>query len=149
MARPKGSKNKTVEVEAPREFDYERDDTAYDGTYQINPAVATTTATAQPWSMAGLGTSITSAEARPYTPEPIVSAIPAYHGTQTLFLVEGDVQLSSREAGRGSMVAKQTRIVRAGSDAEAVQKYSIYFRGLSDTASEYTVIRAAAMEVID
>lgn len=149
MARPKGSKNKTVEAEAPREFDYERDDTAYDGTYQINPAVAAPTATAQPWTLTGLGTSITSSEARAYTPEPIMSAIPAQRGTQTLFLVEGEVQLSSREAGRGSMVAKQTRIVRAGSDAEAVQKYSNYFRGLSDAAAEYAVIRAAAMEVID
>jgi hypothetical protein len=144
MARPKGSKNKTVEQ--PKEFDYERDDAMIDGAYQA--------------------TMITSAEARPdpswtlieqpnYTTSPQAFDMmkntppPAFWPSDTLFLVEGDVQLSSRIPGNGSMVAKQTRLVNATSDTQAIQKFSAYFSSLSDAESVYTVLRAAAMETIN
>ena len=144
MPRPKGSKNKVAEQ--PKEFDYERDDSTIDGSYQT------------------IAATITSAEARPARPpevpsydnyvtipqpQPMVKSIPAYDVTPSLYLVEGDVQLQPRIAGRGSMVAKQTRIVRATSEIQAVEKYSAYFRGLSDHEAVYAVVRAAAMEVID
>lgn len=139
MARPKGSKNKEVAAQ-PQEFDYERDDATVDGSYQT------------------ITTSVTSAEFRP---APEVADVPNHvvipqrapvmdliKGTN-LYLVEGDVQLSSRVPGRGSMVAKQSRLVKATSDTQAVQKFSAYFSGLSDAESVYTVVRAAAMETIN
>ena len=142
MARPKGSKNKEV-VAQPQEFDYERDDATVDGAYQT---VATT---------------VTSAEFRP-TEAPnhavipqrtpvmdLIKNVPAYVAHTQLYLVEGDVQLSSRVPGRGTMVAKQSRLVKATSDTQAVQKFSAYFSGLSDAESVYTVVRAAAMETIN
>ncbi len=143
MARPKGSKNKTAEVPVPQEFDYERDDTGYDGTYQVTTITSAEARPAQPEAPWTLN------EAVPYTPaSDLIKSIPAYAARDVLFLVEGDVQLSSREPGRGSMVAKQTRLVRATNDNQAVEKFSNYFRGLSDAESVYLVIRAAAMETI-
>lgn len=142
MPRPKGSKNKekVVVMEQPREFDYERDDSAFDTAYR--PAITSAEARPEPaWTMA---------VPEPMTVAPVVSSIPAYSNvTPSLYLVEGDVQLQPRVPGRGSVVAKQTRIVRATSDIQAVEKYSNYFVGLSDAESAYVVLRAAAMEVID
>ena len=66
-----------------------------------------------------------------------------------LFLVEGEVQLSSRAPGKGAMIAKQLRLVSAVDDNEAIQKYVNYFASLSDQQSVYMVISAAAMETID
>lgn len=149
MPRPKGSKNKekAVEMEQPREFDYERDDTAFDGAYQ---ATGITSAEARPELR--LGEAVT--DVRPNTMpdlgiQTLIQTIPAYSSTPVLYLVEGDVQLSPRIPGRGSMVAKQTRLVRATSDFQAVEKYSNYFRNLGDAEASYVVLRAAAMEIIE
>lgn len=143
MPRPKGSKNKekVVVMEQPREFDYERDDQAFDTAYR--PAVTSAVATPEPtWTMMPEPDLMRSA--------PVVTSIPAYANvTPSLYLVEGDVQMQPRIPGRGSVVAKQTRIVRATSEMQAVEKYSAYFGGLSDHEASYAVLRAAAMEVID
>lgn len=145
MARPKGSKNKsTVEREEPKEFDYERDDASIDGSYQTSLTIPTGVA-AEPWTMTEVVELVESQQRG--APMPVYSPMTAAVGAG-LFLVEGDVQLSSREPGRGSMVAKQTRLVSANNDNEAIQKYSNYFSGLSDSNSVYAVIRAAAMETI-
>lgn len=145
MARPRGSKNKAVEAPMPKEFDYERDDMGFDGAYQattntlpeprIEPSWTLTESIAEP--VASVQQPTRNRMFSSGTTEPAV-----------LYLVEGDVQLSSREPGRGSMVAKQTRLVRASSDSQAIEKFSLYFRGLSDNESAYSVVRAAAMETI-
>jgi len=143
MPRPKGSKNKekAVVTERPREFDYERDDLAFDNAYR--PAVTSAEARPEPtWSVTNTG--VMPGEMR------LVTSIPAYADVEpSLYLVEGDVQLQPRIPGRGSMVAKQTRLVRATSEMQAVEKYSVYFRNLGDAEASYVVLRAAAMEVID
>lgn len=148
MARPKGSKNKVAEQ--PKEFDYERDDALIDGAYQAT-MITSAEARPAPWTLDEQPNYVT-------IPPPqlsqapafdIVKNTPAYAPTATLFLVEGDVQLSSRIPGRGSVVAKQTRLVNATSDTQAILKYSAYFSGLSDAESVYMVVRAAAMETIN
>lgn len=148
MPRPKGSKNKsTLEQEAapqapPVPFNYEEDDAKFDANYQQrfqNPAYAM------------------SASAGKFAPElvPIQEAntfrMPNVEVSQLaskLFLVEGEVQLSSRVPGRGAMVAKQMRLVEAPNDDVAIQKFVNYFNGLSDAQSVYAVMNAAAMETI-
>jgi len=144
MARPKGSKNKVVEQ--PKEFDYERDDALIDGAYQTT-MITSAEARPAPRSIEEQPNYVTIPQKQPDTQ--LMRSIPAYAPTETLFLVEGDVQLSSRVPGRGSMVAKQTRLVNATSDAQAIQKFSAYFNNLSDAESFYTVVRAAAMETIN
>lgn len=140
MPRPKGSKNKTtIEREQPKEFDYERDDVLYDNSYQQvvdtsnqQPVESWTLESSPPMSSFATDTL------------PFDRIVP----TETLYLVEGEVQMQPREPGRGSMVAKQFRIVSASSEEQAVGKFSEYFRSLSDSSSVYTVLRAAAMETI-
>ncbi len=139
MARPKGSKNKTtVEQEAVAQapavpFNYEDDDAKFDGNYQMAPQGYR----AEPVSFAE----------RQAPQENVVR--PVVDAGARLFLVEGEVQLSSRAPGKGAMIAKQMRLVRAASDDQAIQKYVNYFAGLSDQQSVYMVISAAAMETID
>lgn len=143
MPRPKGSKNKsTLEREAameqPREFNYEEDDAKFDASYNVT-------------SIQGAGATFTF-DNPPSNASDFMTAAQTtkIHSDQNnqLFLVEGEVQLSSREPGRGAMVAKQTRLVSANSDDQAIQKFVKYFAGLSDAQSVYTVINAAAMETI-
>lgn len=146
MPRPKGSKNKQPVAE-PQEFDYERDDATVDGAYQT---IATPTraevrlASAEARLAHRAEDSVPNHVAIPQR-APVMDLIKG----SNLYLVEGDVQLSSRVPGRASMVAKQTRLVKATSDSQAVQKFSAYFSGLSDAESVYTVVRAAAMETIN
>jgi len=137
MARPKGSKNKSTlakETE-PREFDYERDDIMFDNSYRETGAQPA----AEPWTLPPTDAVIT-------TFEPSVVGYNQLGGS--LYLVEGEVQMSPREPGRGSGVAKQLRLVSASNEEEAVGKYSNYFRSLSDASANYSVLRAAAMETI-
>ena len=149
MARPKGSKNKTtVEEAAPAQpavpFNYEEDDAKFDSNYQ------------QRFQDAGYAMSM-PASAGTFAPElvPINEAntfktpnVEVSKLASKMFLVEGEVQLSSRVPGRGAMVAKQMRLVEAPNDDVALQKYVNYFNGLSDAHSVYTVISAAAMDTI-
>lgn len=135
MPRPKGSKNKSSlerETEQPKEFNYEEDDAKFDGNYQMN-----TTATAPQGVVGSSG----------FDYVPMEQNI-TLTSDNRLYLVEGEVQLSSREPGRGAMVAKQTRLVSAANDEQAIQKFVRYFADLSDAQSVYTVINAAAMETI-
>lgn len=139
MPRPKGSKNKnTLEREQPKEFDYERDDVLFDNSYQ--QVASTSNPPAESWTL----------EASPSMSSFTTDTLPFDRivPTETLYLVEGEVQMQPREPGRGSMVAKQFRLVSASSDEQAVGKFSEYFRSLSDSSSVYTVLRAAAMETI-
>jgi hypothetical protein len=136
MPRPKGSKNKSTIEQQPREFDYERDDAFFDSNYQQ----VQTSAPAESWTLTTEETVETAKIAEPARQNSITA--------ESLFLVEGEVQMQPREPGRGSMVAKQFRIVHAFSDEHAVLKFSEYFRGLSDSSGVYTVLRAAAMEAI-
>ena len=144
MARPKGSKNKVAEQ--PKEFDYERDDALIDGAYQ-RTTITSAEARPKPWTLDEQPNYVTIPQKQPETE--LMWSIPAHAPIETLYLVEGDVQLSSRVPGRGSMVAKQSRLVNATSDTQAIQKFSAYFSGLSDAESVYTVVRAAAMETIN
>lgn len=147
MPRPKGSKNKsTLEretvMEQPKPFNYEEDDSKFDSNYQMMMA--------SQGAVGAVGSDrIPGALGFDYIP---TSEAPATAMTATqvsgLFLVEGEVQLSSREPGRGAMVAKQMRLVSAANDDQAIQKFVRYFAGLSDAQSVYTVINAAAMETI-
>lgn len=145
MARPKGSKNKTTveevaQVQPAVPFNYEDDDAKFDSNYQ------------QRFQDAGYVMSM-PASAGTFAPELVAIneantfKMPMSRGN-TLFLVEGEVQLSSRAPGRGAMVAKQMRLVEAPDDNEAIQKFVNYFNGLSDAHSVYTVISAAAMDTI-
>lgn len=149
MPRPKGSKNKTTEQEpamqqaAPVPFNYEEDDAKFDATYQMRMQDPTY-AMSMPAAAAFNPELVAVNEANTFRmPNVEVSKI-----ASKLFLVEGEVQLSSRAPGRGAMVAKQMRLVEAPNDDVAIQKYVNYFNGLSDAQSVYTVMNAAAMETI-
>jgi hypothetical protein len=150
MPRPKGSKNKSItEVDvAPREFDYERDDVMIDNSYQT--IERTTVKNDQPaWTLSTQDAALLVPLSEPL-PSPILTS-PNRDGTSMkskLYLVEGEVQMSPRESGRGSVVAKQFRLVQAIHETEAVEKYSNYFSGLSDREAVYSTLRAAAMETI-
>lgn len=150
MARPKGSKNKTTEQEtavqqpAPVPFNYEEDDAKFDASYQMR---------FQDPSYAAAAPAVVTLDLASFEPKYIPTneintfTLPNAQVSK-LFLVEGEVQLSSRVPGRGVMVAKQMRLVEAPSDDIAIQKYVTYFNGLSDAQSVYTVMNAAAMETI-
>jgi hypothetical protein len=150
MPRPKGSKNKTTanEVAEPVEFDYERDDGMFDNSYQtMEQAVVRIEQPA--WTLSTQDAALLVPPTEPL-PSPILTS-PNRDGTlmkSKLYLVEGEVQMSPREPGRGSVVAKQFRLVQAIHETEAVEKYSNYFRSLSDGDAVYTTLRAAAMETI-
>jgi hypothetical protein len=147
MARPKGSKNKTTverdEVAQPAvEFNYENDDAKFDSNFQL----AQQGYRADPASYVNqqiLQENVTVTEPEHHR------MVGARRTASRLFLVEGEVQLSSRAPGKGAMIAKQMRLVSANDDNEAIQKYVNYFNGLSDQQSVYMVISAAAMETID
>jgi len=137
MARPKGIKNKAVvareEVAPPAvEFNYENDDVKFDSTYQMAPQ--------------GYRADPASFVNQQFLQESVAPS--GITNEARLFLVEGEVQLSSRAPGKGAMIAKQMRLVQANSDDEAIQKYVNYFTALSDQQSVYMVISAAAMETI-
>jgi hypothetical protein len=144
MPRPKGIKNKSSlerETDQSKEFNYEEDDIKFDASYQKNIF----TATVPPVVV---------------NSEQSVNFVPTeQNGTLSdksvnrllknrLYLVEGEVQLSSRVPGRSSMVAKQMRLVSAVDDDQAIKKFVNYFAGLSDAESLYNVMTAAAMETI-
>jgi hypothetical protein len=152
MPRPKGSKNKSIaEVDAaPREFDYERDDVMIDNSYQT--IERTTVKNERPaWTLSTQDAALLVPPSEPL-PSPILTSqvqrSDALIGQPKLYLVEGEVQMSPREPGRGSVVAKQFRLVLAIHETEAVEKYSNYFSGLSDKEAVYSTLRAAAMETI-
>jgi hypothetical protein len=151
MPRPKGSKNKSaIEATAPpREFDYERDDDMIDNSYQTVERSAQKDWEQQAWTLSPQDTMLLSATTEPL-PSPILTS-PNRDGAlmkSKLYLVEGEVQMSPRQTGRGSVVAKQFRLVQANDESQAVDKYSNYFRSLSDGDAVYTTLRAAAMETI-
>ena len=140
MPRPKGSKNKSTIEQQPREFDYERDDAFFDSNHQ--QLVDTSNPPVESWTLE-------SSPPPPSMSSFVTDALPSDRiPIPTLYLVEGEVQMQPREPGRGSMVAKQFRIVHASSEDQAVRKFSNYFRELSDSSGVYTVLRAAAMEAI-
>lgn len=145
MPRPKGAKNKaTLEREAAKEFDYERDDAMFDNSYQTVPREP---AAAPAWTLeANQSVPVTSP---PVMPAMINTPVAGLSYPTTLYLVEGEVQMTPREMGRGSVVAKQFRLVSAMTEEQAVHKFSSYFTGLSDSDASYTVMRAAAMETIN
>ena len=152
MARPKGSKNKNTanEVAEPVEFDYERDDGMIDNSYQNIEQTAVKND--QPaWTLSPQSMKLSDHPTEPL-PSPILTAEVHRAGILTrqtkLYLVEGEVQMSPRQTGRGSVVAKQFRLVQANDESQAVDKYSNYFRSLSDGDAVYTTLRAAAMETI-
>jgi hypothetical protein len=152
MPRPKGSKNKTTanEVAEPVEFDYERDDGMFDNSYQtMEHAVVRIEQPA--WTLSPPSMKLSEHTTEPL-PSPILTAevhrAAVLKGQTKLYLVEGEVQMSPRQAGRGSVVAKQFRLVQANNESQAVEKYSNYFRSLSDGDAVYTTLRAAAMETI-
>lgn len=140
MPRPKGSKNKSNITEEPKEFDYERDDGMFDTSYK-HVSTGVGPQTQNNWT---LEETMVDDSANP------VNIVRQNDNgiSVVLFLVEGEVQMQPREPGRGSLVAKQFRLVYASSDQEAVNKFSNYFRSLSDASSVYTVLRAAAMETL-
>jgi len=152
MPRPKGSKNKTTvnEVVEPVEFDYERDDGMFDNSYQ-NTAYTVVRNEQPAWTLSTQDAALMVPPSEPL-PSPILTSqvqrSDALIGQPKLYLVEGEVQMSPRELGRGSVVAKQFRLVQATHETEAVDKYSNYFRSLSDGDAVYTTLRAAAMETI-
>ena len=152
MPRPKGSKNKTTvnQPAEPVEFDYERDDGMFDNSYQT--IEQTTVKNDQPaWTLSPPSMKLSDNPTEPL-PSPIptaqVNLAAVSKGQTKLYLVEGEVQMSPRQAGRGSVVAKQFRLVQANDESQAVDKYSNYFRSLSDGDAVYTTLRAAAMETI-
>ena len=152
MPRPKGSKNKTTvnEVVEPVEFDYERDDGMFDNSYQTMEQ-AVVRIEQPPWTLSLPSMKLSDNPTEPL-PSPILTSqvqrSDALIGQPKLYLVEGEVQMSPRELGRGSVVAKQFRLVQANDESQAVDKYSNYFRSLSDGDAVYTTLRAAAMETI-
>jgi len=152
MPRPKGSKNKTTvnQPAEPVEFDYERDDGMFDNSYQTMEQ-AVVRIEQPPWTLSLPSMKLSDNPTEPL-PSPILTAevqrSDALIGQPKLYLVEGEVQMSPRELGRGSVVAKQFRLVQATHETEAVEKYSNYFRSLSDGDAVYTTLRAAAMETI-
>jgi hypothetical protein len=152
MPRPKGSKNKTTvnQPAEPVEFDYERDDGMFDNSYQtMEQAVVRIEQPA--WTLSPPSMKLSDHPTEPL-PSPILTSqvqrADALIGRPKLYLVEGEVQMSPRELGRGSVVAKQFRLVQANDESQAVDKYSNYFRSLSDGDAVYTTLRAAAMETI-
>ena len=143
MPRPKGSKNKSSlerETEQSKEFNYEEDDIKFDASYQTNIF----TATVPPVVLTSSGLVVPTEQNETLSNNRLNRAINDYR----LYLVEGEVQLSSRVPGRSSVVAKQMRLVSAVDDDQAIKKFVNYFAGLSDAESLYTVMTAAAMETI-
>jgi len=141
MPRPKGSKNKSsleTETEQSKEFNYEEDDIKFDASYQANIF----TATVPPVVLTSSGLVVPTEQNGTLSNKSVNRLL------NRLYLVEGEVQLSSRVPGRSSMVAKQMRLVSAVDDDQAIKKFVNYFAGLSDAESLYTVMTAAAMETI-
>jgi len=141
MPRPKGSKNKSsleTETEQSKEFNYEEDDIKFDASYQANIF----TATVPPVVLTSSGLVVPTEQNGTLCNQPVNRLL------NRLYLVEGEVQLSSRVPGRSSVVAKQMRLVSAVDDDQAIKKFVNYFAGLSDAESLYTVMTAAAMETI-
>jgi hypothetical protein len=146
MPRPKGAKNKaTLEREAAKEFDYERDDEMFDNAYQTVPRESGVAVPA--WTMEVNEAAATASP--PTTTAMINTPVAGLSYPTTLYLVEGEVQMTPREMGRGPVVAKQFRLVSAMTEEQAVHKFSSYFVGLSDSDASYSVRRAAAMETIN
>ena len=140
--RPKGSKNKSSlvkEQNAPsvplKVFDYDRDDAGFDNNYREVPLNTG-------YVQSNLAVSNDS------FPQVIDQEYVRDHMMPTLYLVEGEVHMSSTQQGRGSISSKQFRLVSASTEQDAVRKYTNYFASLNDDASTYTVVRAAAMEPI-
>jgi len=141
MPRPKGSKNKSsleTETEQSKEFNYEEDDIKFDASYQANIF----TATVPPVVLTSSGLVVPTEQNGTLSNKSVNRLL------NRLYLVEGEVQLSSRVPGRSSMVSKQMRLVSAVDDDQAIKKFVNYFAGLSDAESLYTVMTAAAMETI-
>lgn len=164
MPRPKGSKNRTVEQEAPKqpvqEFDYDTmGDTAYaqvmSGSIpQVAPA----------WTQPTDDETAALVSNEPIEPISAVTLQPmlqpmATDGIQlqntlptnyllkeSLYLVEGKVRLD--QMGSPPIHADQRRIVSATSDDEALQKFMRYFANMSNEMQTYTVVSAAAAEAI-
>ena len=156
MPRPKGSKNKSnmgkeIMNETPREFDYAEDDGNFDSNF--NPLGTQTVAT-EPYRLSTpidpksfvTNTTVNTLNATNITLDKFTPHERAFN--TKLFLVEGDVQLSSRNPGQGVSRSKQTRIVYATSDDEALAKFIGYFSTLSNEQQIYAVTAAGATEAI-
>lgn len=142
MPRPKGSKNKSTLVEEQKVnpvplkvFDYDRDDAGFDNNYREVPL---NTGYVQS-NLVISNDTFTQGINQEYFRNNMMP---------TLYLVEGEVHMSSTQQGRGSISSKQFRLVSASTEQDAVRKYTNYFASLNDVASTYTVVRAAAMEPI-
>jgi hypothetical protein len=151
MPRIKGSKNKSSlerETEQSKEFNYEEDDIKFDASYQTNIF----TATVPPVVLTSSGLVVPTEQSVNFVPTEQNGTLSDKSVNRLLknrlYLVEGEVQLSSRVPGRSSVVAKQMRLVSAVDDDQAIKKFVNYFAGLSDAESLYTVMTAAAMETI-
>jgi hypothetical protein len=160
MPRPKSSKNRTVEQEAPKqpvqEFDYDTmGDTAY---AQIMSGSIPQVAPA--WTQPTDDETAALVSNEPIEPISAVTLQPmATDGIQlqntlstnyllkeSLYLVEGKVRLD--QMGSPPIHADQRRIVSATSDDEALQKFMRYFANMSNEMQTYTVVSAAASGAI-
>ncbi len=152
MPRPKGSKNKTnLETtkmnEPPREFDYATDDGNFDSNYNLLGPQPVADEPIRGTHLERLPTPVEISSFVSKTPVPeIVNT--TFDQRLKLFLVEGDVQLSSRIPGQGVARSKQTRIVWATSDDEALAKFIGYFNTLCNEQHVYAVTGAGATEAI-
>lgn len=137
MARPKGSKNKTVEPLQPAaEFNYEDSDALYQ---QVMSRGAVAPAFEDP---ANVVEDITARYDVGAVLAPVVPPIAA----STIFLVEGKVRLD--QDGNSPVLADQRRIVIAANVDEALSKFVNYFANMSNPTQRYTVVQAGASETI-
>ena len=134
MARPKGSKNKTVEARQPAaEFNYEDSDILYQQVMSKG-AVA---------PKFGESTNAPDNFTEQFD-KVIVSTAPV--AVSSTFLVEGKVRLD--QDGNSPVFADQRRIVNATNVDEALSKFVNYFTSMSNANQRYTVVQAGASETI-
>jgi len=138
MARPKGSKNKTVAEPKPVEFNYEDSDVLYQ---QVMSNGAVAHAIEHPANV------LDDVTARSEFPAPAAVVVqPINLGSAGIFLVEGKVRLDQIAAA--PIVAEQRRLVLAGNVDEALAKFSNYFTSMSGPTQRYTIVQAGASETI-
>jgi hypothetical protein len=137
MARPKGSKNKTVEARQPAaEFNYEDSDALYQ---QVMSRGAVAPAFEDPANV------VEDITARYDVGAVLAPAVPPV-AASSIFLVEGKVRLD--QDGNSPVLADQRRIVIAANVDEALSKFVNYFANMSNAAQRYTVVQAGASETI-
>jgi len=141
MARPKGSRNKTLKTKV-EEFNYEDSDSLYQEVMSkgaIAPVFHESTIQAERFESEAVASPIIT----PPVMNPIQSVVST---TSTIFLVEGKVRLD--QMGADPIVAEQRRIVLANNIDEALAKFSNYFTSMSGSTQRYTIVQAGASEAI-